>query len=503
MKRMMIVLVALTLAAVAVAGQNPNVRLYIDFDPPNYVHELRAPAVGDTIRLYVVADSLGSDPGDGLWGAAFRVTRDFGGTYLGTVNLLDPATAPIGDPESVEGIALASGGNCIEGSVVPIAELTYLYGGTPGTISLLPHSSDGAVTADCNNDLDTWSLHSGGTVVLETEEPLITGVTDVGNDQGRRIRLEWARSVYDAAGRQPETITGYGVYRRQDEYRTEGLPQVDASYAMDAAGARARLSGWDYVLTVPARGDSAYQCVAPTLCDSTELSGICWSVFMVSAMTESPLVYYDSSPDSGYSVDNLEPAPPEPLRGDFDPGSGHIALSWPRSTALDFAYFEVHRDMGDQFEPDVGNFLGAITDTAFADASLTWTPEMCYKVTAVDFSGNRSEYATVCLSETGVEATGGAATLSVQNAPNPFNPAAGRTEISFALANPGGRVEIAVYDLAGHLVRELLDAAMPSGVHTVSWDGMDSRGHAVRSGVYFYRVDALGVVEQRKLVVIR
>ncbi len=146
MKRTMIVLVALTLAAVAVAGQNPDVRLYIDFDPPNYVHELRAPAVGDTIRLCVVADSLGSDPGDGLWGAAFRVTRDFGGTYLGAVNLLDPATAPIGDPESVDGIALASGGNCIEGSVVPIAELTYLYDGTPGTISLLPHSSDGAVT---------------------------------------------------------------------------------------------------------------------------------------------------------------------------------------------------------------------------------------------------------------------------------------------------------------------------------------------------------------------
>ncbi len=502
MKRMLIVLVALTLAAVAGAGQNPNVRLYIDFDPPNYVHQLRAPALGDTIRLYVVADSLGSSPGHGLWGAAFQVARDFGGTYLGAVNLLDPDTAPIGDPESAAGIALASGGNCVQGSVVPIAEISYLYGGELGTISLLPHSSDGAATADCNNDLDAWSMYTGGSIVRETEEPLITCVADVGNDQGRRIRLEWLRSMYDAPG-QPVTITGYGVYRRQDEYRNAGSQQIDTSVAFPSADARARLSGWDYLLTVPARGDSAYQCIAPTLCDSTEQSGICWSVFMVSAMTESPLVYYDSSPDSGYSVDNLEPAAPAPLRGDFDPGPNHISLSWPRSTALDLAYFEVHRDVGDQFEPDAANLIGAVTDTTFADASQTWTSEMCYKVAAVDFGGNRSEYATVCLGETGVEATEGAATLSVQNAPNPFSPAAGVTEISFAVADPGGRVSIAVYDVAGHLVRELLDATMPSGVHTVSWDGTDSKGQVVSSGVYFYRVDAPGVSEQKRIVVIR
>ncbi len=75
----------------------------------------------------------------------------------------------------------------------------------------------------------------------------------------------------------------------------------------------------------------------------------------------------------------------------------------------------------------------------------------------------------------------------VENAaPNPFNPL---TRIRFTLP-AAGRVSVNVYDLAGRLVRVLVDAVLPAAAHETQWNGRDDAGHAVSSGVYFYRVTA-------------
>jgi hypothetical protein len=50
-----------------------------------------------------------------------------------------------------------------------------------------------------------------------------------------------------------------------------------------------------------------------------------WSVFFVSAVTPDPLVYYDSEPDSGYSLDNIPPLPILDL--EIDPNSW-FTLQW-------------------------------------------------------------------------------------------------------------------------------------------------------------------------------
>ena len=67
-------------------------------------------------------------------------------------------------------------------------------------------------------------------------------------------------------------------------------------------------------------------------------------------------------------------------------------------------------------------------------------------------------------------------------APNPFNP---RTEIAFDLA-ADGRAQLAVYDLAGRLVRVLVDRPLRAGPHAFIWDGIDHAGRRVASGVYLY-----------------
>jgi flagellar hook assembly protein FlgD len=72
------------------------------------------------------------------------------------------------------------------------------------------------------------------------------------------------------------------------------------------------------------------------------------------------------------------------------------------------------------------------------------------------------------------------------NYPNPFNP---RTSFSFTL-DRNERVTLAVYDVRGSRVRTIVDTVLPAGRYEqqFSWDGVNDRGAAVNSGMYFYRL---------------
>lgn len=91
-----------------------------------------------------------------------------------------------------------------------------------------------------------------------------------------------------------------------------------------------------------------------------------------------------------------------------------------------------------------------------------------------------------------------------QNFPNPFNP---RTSIRFVIPDDGlaakqGRdVRLAVYDLRGELVAELVDGPLLPGVHTRQWDGKSRSGASVPSGVYIFRLSWGGQTETRKMVI--
>jgi len=69
-------------------------------------------------------------------------------------------------------------------------------------------------------------------------------------------------------------------------------------------------------------------------------------------------------------------------------------------------------------------------------------------------------------------------------APNPFR---GDTRIRFSLDRPAA-TRLEIFDLAGRRVDTLVDREMAAGSHVVSWDGRDSAGNMVASGIYFYRL---------------
>jgi len=87
-----------------------------------------------------------------------------------------------------------------------------------------------------------------------------------------------------------------------------------------------------------------------------------------------------------------------------------------------------------------------------------------------------------------------------QNYPNPFN---GSTVISFDLAK-GSTVQLKIYDITGREVATLVDGTMPSGHHTVQWDGRAADGSETASGVYFYRLTSPGGAwETQKMVYLK
>ena len=94
------------------------------------------------------------------------------------------------------------------------------------------------------------------------------------------------------------------------------------------------------------------------------------------------------------------------------------------------------------------------------------------------------------------------ATKLFQNHPNPFNP---MTTIKFAVGTGQGDllVQLTVFDARGHVVRQLVRENRSPGTHEVIWDGRDTVGRRVGSGLYFYKLDVAGKVLVNKMLLLK
>jgi hypothetical protein len=90
-------------------------------------------------------------------------------------------------------------------------------------------------------------------------------------------------------------------------------------------------------------------------------------------------------------------------------------------------------------------------------------------------------------------------TSLMQNNPNP---AWGKTRIGFTLAQPG-YASVKIYNLAGQLIKTLVSGHCPAGSNDAVWDIKDQQGQKVAAGVYVYRLEASGISESRRLVVVK
>jgi subtilisin family serine protease len=80
--------------------------------------------------------------------------------------------------------------------------------------------------------------------------------------------------------------------------------------------------------------------------------------------------------------------------------------------------------------------------------------------------------------------------------PNPFTTG---TELGFAIGGPGG-AELAIYNVAGGMIRRLAAGPLALGAHRIAWDGRDSRGRAVPGGIYVATLTSRDLRLSQKLI---
>jgi hypothetical protein len=85
------------------------------------------------------------------------------------------------------------------------------------------------------------------------------------------------------------------------------------------------------------------------------------------------------------------------------------------------------------------------------------------------------------------------------NVPNPF---VGTTMVRFDLPKDV-HVTLNIYDVRGRLIKNLVNQGLTAGRYSIGWDGKDTDGDRVASGVYYYRIDAGQWNDTQTMVVVR
>ncbi len=136
-------------------------------------------------------------------------------------------------------------------------------------------------------------------------------------------------------------------------------------------------------------------------------------------------------------------------------------------------------------------FFDDFDTDGLANWDTTYNPHVYWHIT---------DDATLAYDDTGIKKPQkpGVFTLK-QNSPNPFNPV---TEISFSVPEKTD-VSLTIFDISGHIVRNLVSKTMDSGQHSIIWNSTDNNGNAMPSGIYFYRLTAGDNINTKKMMLIR
>jgi hypothetical protein len=170
-----------------------------------------------------------------------------------------------------------------------------------------------------------------------------------------------------------------------------------------------------------------------------------------------------------------------------------------RSTSPEGSYAKLNRRLIE------GQGTSAVPrDYEYIDSQVTEGETYYYKLEALDLSGGKI-YSKVIRLEVHPDALRPPKRNELwQNYPNPGNP---HTWLPYVLSSDG-KVRIEIYNMAGQLIRTLELGSRRPGRYTsrnraAYWDGRDSSGEQVPSGIYFYTLRAESFVATKKLIMLR
>ncbi|HOV24695.1 MAG TPA: NosD domain-containing protein, partial [Candidatus Marinimicrobia bacterium] len=172
-------------------------------------------------------------------------------------------------------------------------------------------------------------------------------------------------------------------------------------------------------------------------------------------------------------------------------GNGNITLKWITESEIENLGFNIYRSTSRDGEFVMLNaklIAGAGSSSesheySYIDRDVKSGLTYWYKLEDVDYNGKTEFHGPISavLANTTPTEFG-----LHKNYPNPFNPV---TTISYDLAKDV-YVELAVYNILGGKVITLVNGNQPAGSYQLEWDGRDSRGLIVSSGMYLLRINA-------------
>jgi hypothetical protein len=190
------------------------------------------------------------------------------------------------------------------------------------------------------------------------------------------------------------------------------------------------------------------------------------------------------------------PVPTLLQRYDYRLSDNTVTIEWTLSEAGTEMEFFVFRaaSLGGVFErlsdPEITR---RGLSFVFQDKSCRPGETYRYRVEVSDESGRRILFETDTMSFSRPPLT------LYRNYPNPFNPS---TTIRYYVPEKT-KVTLSIYDAHGRVIRVLVDAKRKSGWHLESWDGKNTGGKGVSSGVYFCRLAAGKRSQTQKMVLLR
>jgi hypothetical protein len=171
-----------------------------------------------------------------------------------------------------------------------------------------------------------------------------------------------------------------------------------------------------------------------------------------------------------------------------------VLLNWKTATEINNYGFDIQRK-SENAEWQKIDFLAGSGNSnvpreySYADKNPI-AGNVQYRLRQIDISGQCKYYDAI---EVAVAAP--KEYKLMQNSPNPFNPT---TAIKYQMP-VAGFVTITIYDMLGREVASLVNEMKQPGSYSAEWNGRDSRGAAVTSGVYIYRLAAGGFVDTKKM----
>lgn len=224
-------------------------------------------------------------------------------------------------------------------------------------------------------------------------------------------------------------------------------------------------------------------------------------IYMEIYLNESDMTYTTYSDIGGNVFGGSDPAPTQG-QGSYTNTAGVISFE-SQSPTLGNVSFSFDTNTGEvNIEAIPG---GLITQFLVEGTATSQVWDLDYTLT---FTGGGGATGTIDLTKTSTvttfldieSETSLRKTFSLkQNSPNPFNP---NTTIRYSLPNES-TVTITIYDMLGKEINQLLSSIQQPGIHSVQWNGIDSRGNMMSAGIYLYKLQTRDFVRTKKMVLMK